>query len=169
MASRSASASSSRSSTDCAERDVLLHERPHAVVQHGTAMSPRRATSNGGLSGGCDQESDRALGDVHRLVADALEIGVDLDDRTHQPQVGRDRILQREELDAQVVDLELELVDLRVAGGHLDRQVGPALDQRRERIAHARLDELAHGVEPVGEAPQLLVKMALHQPNLPVM
>ena len=118
--------------------DVLFDERLHAVVQHGHGdlrrAAPHRTSA---AAAATPSRSDHALRDVHGLVADALEVGVHLDDRTHQPQVGRDRILQREELDAQVVDLELELVDRGIAGGHLDRQIGLALEQGRHRVAHA--------------------------------
>ncbi len=138
MPSRSASASSSRPSTACASGDVLFHERLAGCrASMATAISPRRATSNAGRRSGYDSRSDHALGDVDGLVADALEVGVHLDDRAHQPEVGGDGILEREKLDAQVVDFELELVDRRVAGRHLDRQIGLALQQRRHRVAHA--------------------------------
>jgi hypothetical protein len=102
-----------------------------------TAISPRRATSNAGLERPLE-ESDHPLGDVHGLVADALEIGIHLDHRAHQTQVGRDGILEGQELDAQVVDLELEVDDRRIAGGDLDRQVGLALEEGRHRVAPAR-------------------------------
>jgi hypothetical protein len=55
------------------------------------------------------------LGDVHRQVADPLEVGVDLHGRHDRPQVGRHRLVQREQLEAAVVDLDVQVVDRLVA------------------------------------------------------
>ena len=58
------------------------------------------------------------LRDVHRLVADALEMQAAVQDRRDQPEVGRHRGLQRQELQDPVVDLQVQLVDLVVGVDH---------------------------------------------------
>jgi len=50
------------------------------------------------------------LGDVHREVADALEVGVDLDRREDAAQVGGHRLAKRQQAEAPVVDLLVQLV-----------------------------------------------------------
>ena len=65
-----------------------------------------------GLRGGCGRSLIDVLGDVHGLVADALEVGVDLHGGGDEPQVGGHGLLQGEQLQAAVVDLDLEVVDL---------------------------------------------------------
>ncbi len=72
-------------------------------------------------------------------------------------------------LDAEVVDLELELVDGGVARRHLNRQIRSSLGERGQGVAGARFDERTQIGHATGQGPKLLVKMALHQPNLPVM
>ena len=57
---------------------------------------------------------DRPLGDVHRQVADALEVGDDLQRGGDEAQVARGRLPERQDLPAQLVDLDLEPVDLVV-------------------------------------------------------
>ena len=69
------------------------------------------------------------LGDVHGQVAHALEVAVDLDRRHDGAQVGRHRLLERQQLEAAVVDLDVELIDVAVAGQHLLEQAEVALDQ----------------------------------------
>ena len=110
------------------------------------------AESRIGLERRQRDQPDARLRDVDRLIADALEIGVDLDDRPDVPEVRGDRMLEREQLEAQVVDLELELVDRRVARRAPDGQLGPALLEQRRRRRRATRDSTSApiAVEPLG-------------------
>ena len=105
------SASSSRTSTDRAPRDVLFEKRLHRVVEHGHGHLRQPADIDNRPERRQRDQPQGGLRDVHRLVADALEVGVHLDRRAHVPKVRRDRMLQRQQPERQVVDLELELVD----------------------------------------------------------
>ena len=112
MSSRNASASSSRPSTDLRQRDVLFHERLQAVVQHGHGDLRRDApTSSVGLSGGT---TSRRITPCAMFTAwsptRSRSVFTLMIERTSR-RSDATGILQREELDAQVVDLELELVD----------------------------------------------------------
>ena len=78
----------------------------------------------------------RRLGDVDGQVADALEIGVDLDRGDDGPQVGGHRLVQREQLEAAVVDLDVQLVERLVAVQHALDELAVAVDQRLDRQAH---------------------------------
>ena len=60
-------------------------------------------------------EPDRALGDVHGVIADALQIVRHLDRPDDESKVARHRLLKREQLDRCLLDLELERCQLRIA------------------------------------------------------
>ncbi len=55
--------------------------------------------------------SRHADGDVDGLVADALEVGVDADDREDEAQVDGHGLLHGEQVEGHLVDLALEAVD----------------------------------------------------------
>ncbi len=82
------------------------------------------------LTGGCVRVAPRRFGDVDRQVAHPLEIGVDLDRRDNRPEVGRHRLVERQQREAAVVDLDVQLVDRLVADEHPVDQVVVALDER---------------------------------------
>ena len=67
------------------------------------------------LTGGCCAYRRAASRDVDGEVADALEIGVDLDGRDDGPQVDGHRLVQRQQREAASVDLDVQLVDRLVA------------------------------------------------------
>ena len=91
------------------------------------AMSAIRGMSISFLTGGVLHVALRRLGDVDRQVADALEVGVDLDGRDDRAQVGGHRLVQRQQREAAVVDLDVQLVDRLVADQDaLDRARGRA-------------------------------------------
>ena len=58
------------------------------------------------------------LGDVDGQVADALEVGVDLDGGDDRPQVDGHRLVQRQQREAPAVDLDVQRVERLVAGEH---------------------------------------------------
>ena len=109
------------------------------------------------------------LGDVDREVADALEVGVDLDRRDDRAQVHRHRLVQRQQLEAAVVDFDVQLVDGTVAGEHARRP--PARSRSTSACdgrAHAVLGEAAHFEQPRLELFELLLEVGwLHRHPVP--
>ena len=87
---------------------------------------------------------ERALADVHGQIRAPLEIRDDLHRRGDQPQVPRQRLLQREQFHAEVVDLDLQTVDLGVLGDHPARDVRVPIDESGERPADRLLDATPH-------------------------
>ena len=85
-------------------------------------------------------------------------------------EVHRHRLVQRQQLHAAAVDLDVELVDRRVAAEDLldERQV--AVDQRLDGGSHAVLRQAAHLEQPGLELIQLLleVRNVGRHPNRPV-
>ena len=82
------------------------------------------------LTGGVLRVAPRRLGDVDREVADALEIGVDLDRRDDRAQVDGHRLVQRQQREAAVVDLDVQRVERLVADQDARDELAVALDQR---------------------------------------
>jgi len=87
----------------------------------------------------------RALGDVHGLVADALEIGHELEGGREQAEVVRDRLPQREDAEDERVDLHLVAIDEPVELLHLGGLLGRVVPERVEREPQASLAARAHG------------------------
>ena len=79
------------------------------------ASAAMRGDVDVGLERRLGRQLDGALGDVRGEVADALEVGGDLEGRGDEPQVARRRLVQREQLERQVVDLDVEPVHRVVA------------------------------------------------------
>ena len=118
-------------------------------------------------------ELERALADVHGEVTDALEVGGDLERRGDEPEISRRRLMQREQLDAEVVDLDVQAVDRMVTldGGPGQRLV--AFDQRPGGVGDLLLDQPSHLEHLGAEVPELglvdSVGVDAHQPKRPVM
>ena len=82
--------------------------------------------------------------------------------------------MQREQLDALLVDLDVVGIDLRVAVDDLLGQLAVALDERGHHPSDLVLDEAAHGEQRLLERVELFVEVPLHAvlrlyPNRPVM
>ena len=102
------------------------------------------------------------LGDVDGEVADALEVGVDLHRGQHGPQIDRDRLVQRQQLDAALVDLDVQVVEWLVARLHARREVGVALHQRGRHQAHLLLGDAAHHEQPLLQRVEVLLHLRHH-------
>ncbi len=108
---------------------IACHERVEALAAPWTAPAPAMCgMSIIGLTERMVHQRKRALGDVHREIAHALQVGVDLERRGEEAQVARHGLLQGQQADRQVVDLHLHLVDAGfVAEDLLGQLLGPAL------------------------------------------
>ena len=105
------------------------------------------------------RDAHRLLGDVHRLVPDPLQVGVDLHGRGDEPEVGGHRLLEGEQAQAALVDLDLQIVDVLVRGDDALRRIDAALDEGVGGVVHALLDERAHVQQAVLERLHLLFEM----------
>ena len=74
-------------------------------------------------------------------------------------QVHGHRLVQRQQLEAAAVDLDVQLVDRRVAGEHAVDEGAVALDQPLDRRAHAVLGQAAHFEQPGLELFELFLKV----------
>ena len=128
-----------------------------------------RGMSTGSSTLGRSDHVHDALGDVDRLVADALQVGIDLGDGENEAQIDRHGLLHGEQVEGQFVDLALGDVDLGFAFEHhvAARQV--ALDIGLAGAIDGLLGQSAHAQQTCPEFVQSLLKAGAHYPNLPVM
>ena len=109
------------------------------------------------------------LGDIRRLIPDALHVGDHLQRRGHHAQIPGHRLLLQKQLHTQAFNLPLLLVNLPLNGdglsGHFVIVLQKGLDARRDGLLALGPHPRQLQVQPL----QLLVKSAPHQPNLPVM
>ena len=112
------------------------------------------------------------LRDVHRVIADPLQIVRDLERGEEHAEVAGHRLLERQEVGAHLLDLHLHRVDDPVALDHAAGPLGVPLEQRLDRKAERRLRLARHGEQADLDVAELVVKMAMRvegHPNLPVM
>ena len=86
----------------------------------------------------------RRFGDVDREIADTLEVGVDLHRRDDGAKVRRHRLMQRQQLEAAVVDFNVQLVDGAVAVEHPRHSLRVPPHEAVDRRADAILRQAAH-------------------------
>ena len=102
------------------------------------------------------------LGDVARLVADALDVGDHLEYRGDQTQVARDRLLLEQQLEAHGFDLALLAVDLVVDADRGGRELGVAVDQGFHRARDRVLTQRTHRNQFLVQLRELVVKSVSH-------
>ncbi len=130
-----------------------------------TAVAMRAISTGNSTAGKFNQVHD-ALGNVDRLIAHALEVGVDLGDRENEAQIRGRRLLRGQDVEGQFIDLALGGVDEalvfedQLAAGEIALGVclGGAINRQFRETAHAEqfLPEVLH----------LLLKARAHHPNL---
>ena len=99
------------------------------------------------------------LGDVHALVAHALDVLDQVQQRRHQPQVAGHRRLQREQREDALVDLQVAAVDAVVVVDHHLGQLHVLLVERLEHAVEL-LDDQVEAAERVRfELAQLLLEV----------
>ena len=86
------------------EMNALAHRRSIS-----SAISLIRGRSINCFTGAVPEiVAARRLGDIDREIADALQIAVDLDRRHNDAQIDRHRLVQGQQLEAAIVDLDLQ-------------------------------------------------------------
>ncbi len=121
----------------------MLRERVEHLAVHGRLVSGKR-----------DQ-----LGDVHALVAHALDVLDHVQQRRDEAQVARDRRLQREQREDALVHLQVASVDAVVVGDHHLRELHVLVVQRLEHAVEL-LDDQVEAAERVGlELAQLCLEV----------
>ena len=98
----------------------------------------------------------RQLGDRDAVVGHPLEVQVDAQHREHEPQVGGDRRLAREQRLHALLDRDVAAVDLVVEADHLVGELLVAAGERVQRRAQRAQDEVAFFLQRRLELRELL-------------
>ncbi len=125
-----------------------------------------RGISTGRLDRRQLNQAHHALGDVDRLVADALQVGVDLGDRQNEAQVRGRRLLCGQNVEGHFIDLALGGVDQALV---FEDQVAAreiALGVRLTGAIHRQFRQSAHAEQFLPQVLHLLLKARAHYPNL---
>src|SRR5262245_2813352 len=138
------------------------HEGVQALLHHALGLLGHSRQVDVRLELALLVQLHRALGDVHRLVADALEVGDDLHGGGDEAEVAGGRLVEGEQLHALLVDLDVVSVHLPIAVDDVSGQRLVTLHQRPHGAADLILDQRAHGQQRLLEAVQLLVEVSLH-------
>ena len=121
-----------------------------------------RAISTGNFDGRQFDHVHDALGDVYRLIADALEIGIDFGHRENEAQIRGRRLLRGENVEGKFVDLALGGIDQalvfedQLAAREIAFGVGLA------GAIHRQFRETAHAEQFLPEVLHLLLKARAH-------
>ena len=108
--------------------------------------------------------------DAHRLIADPLQVAVDLDHRQNEPQVDRHRLLLGEQLIGHLVQLALRRVDGGLILLDVLAQTLVALQIGVHRGLHRLLRERGHRKKLVLELGELKLKVNTgHDQNSPTL
>ena len=88
-------------------------------------------------------QGGRLAGDVHRHVADPLQVVVDLQGRNQLPQVDRHRLVQGQRLEAFLLEVDLAAIDVFVHRLHFPGKFRVAVEQGADRLLDLLLDDRA--------------------------
>ena len=161
--------------------DDVIHFQ-HSLGEFGFTFHERlqRAPYHGADGGGHARDIDRqidsrqfnqvhyALGDVYRLIAHALEIGIDLGDRENEAEIRGRRLLRGQDVESQFINLALGGVDVTLVFEDQLTACEIALGIRLGGAINRQFRETAHAEQFLPEVFHLLLKARAHHPNLPV-
>ncbi len=103
------------------------------------------------------------LGDVHALIAHALDVLDRVQQRRHEPQIARHGRLQREQREDALVDLQVATVDAVVVGDHHLRELDVLVLERLEHAVELLDDQIEAAERVLLERLQL--RLEVHAPG----
>jgi hypothetical protein len=107
---------------------IAGHERIECVVHHALRGVRHARDLIVRILRAIRTELGDPLADVDPQIANALEIGDELERRGNEAQIGRDRLATCQDLQSQLVDLELQLIDVAIQLDRALRQLDAALE-----------------------------------------
>ena len=122
--------------------------------------------STGKIGGRKLDHVHHALGDVDCLIADALQIGIDLGDGKNEAQVDRHGLLHGEQIERGLVDFALGRIDQALAFEHHLAAREVALHVGLAGAIDRLLRQSSHAKQPLPQIIEPLLKARTHW-NLP--
>ena len=145
--------------------DEGFESAPH----HGAHRRTHARDVHGQIRGGHFDHVHHALGNVHGLIADALQIGVDLGHRQDEAQIHCHGLLHGQQIEGGLVDLALTGIDQALAFENHLATTEVAVDVGLTRAIHRLLRQPTHAKQLLPQIVEPLLKARAHYPNLPVM
>jgi len=93
----------------------------------------------------------QARADINRLVADAFQIGRNLETRHYHAKVPRGRLIQGKDADATLIDFTVETVNGGIARSNRRGPGGIARKQAADGVANLIADQFAHAQERISQ------------------
>lgn len=156
--------------------DVAGDERVERLAEHTLRQIAHSRQIDQRLDGRVRDVPLGGFADIDCEVGDAFEIAVDLHGGDDGPEIDRHRLVQRQQLEATVVDFDMHLVDRLVAGDDVGDRLTIPVDEPVHGQTDALLGHAAHQQQPLFELRELFREVSwilrhwsLHsQPNRPV-
>jgi hypothetical protein len=156
------------------EFNFSLNEGLQGAPNHRTDRSSHACNVNRQIGRRKIDHIHDALGDVDGLIADALQIGIDLGDRQDKAEIDRHWLLHGQEVEGFFVDLAFRGIDLALAFQHHLAPSEIAFDIGLTSAVDGLLRQSSHAKQPLPQIVEPLLKTRTHRyepfyPNLPVM
>ncbi len=158
-----------------AEQDALgevgigVNEGFQRLADHAGGEGPHARDVGRHFADGRFQLVQHSLDDVHRLVANAFEVAVDLDDGEDEAQVGGHGLLHGEQVEREFVDFAFGYVDGMLGLEDVLAKFGVVLAVGGNGLLHGPFRQPTHAEQLVLEFVEAFLKTRAHYPNLPVM
>jgi hypothetical protein len=121
------------------QRFVSIDECVQALEQHGLHQRRHLGNVDHGLDQRMVHQGERTLGDVLGQIADALQIGVDLERGGEETQIAWPPAAERQQARHHAVDLHFHAVDFRLVANHLLGQFPVLIHQGTDAAAEWRI------------------------------
>ncbi len=145
------------------EVDVTANDGVESVADHFFGELAHARQVDVRLYARVAKDAQGSLGDIHGLIADALEIDVNARNGQRKTEIHGHELVQGEKLNDAIVDFQLELVDgvffLEDAPG--ERLIG--FQDSADGLVDGTLGEAAHPEEPLFQLVDVFFEMAFHK------
>jgi hypothetical protein len=123
---------------------ITVDEGVEALQQHGLHQRSHFRDVCHGLHQRVIHEGEGAFGYVHREIADAFQVGIDLQRGCQETKVACHRLAQGQEAGGQAVDLHFHAVDARLIANHILGKFPVLFQEGTHRAVNSRFHEAAH-------------------------
>ena len=145
-------------------RQILIaaNQRVQAVANHGFGQFAHPRQIHVRLDLWMTKNAHRGLRDVHRLVADALQISIDSRYGEQQPQIRSHGLIQGEQALHALVNFDLHFVDRVFFGEHGFRQMFFGVQHSVHGLMHGAFSKAPHPQQPLFQFIEIVFEMSFH-------
>ena len=146
---------------------VAAHESVQAVANHSFRQFAHARQIDVGFHLRMTHHAHGGLRDIHRLVADALQVAIDARNGEQKPQIGSHRSLQSKQALNALVDFDLDFVDrvFLVQDGFRQRLF--CVEHGVNGLMDGALREAPHPEQPLLQLFEIVFPVAFHEFSVP--